>query len=699
MKSLVIFFILFTALLFSKENEQFTINLKDPVYKDGILSTHEGGVFSSKDIRIQALHIEYKNNVENEEPVQVVSARGNLMITYGERIFIGDTLTYDFIRHTGTITNGQTSIDVWFMGGETITLHPDHSFSIQNAYITTSDSGQIDWKIHSRKMEITKNAELSATNVTFRLLNTPIFWLPAHKSNLKAFNDSPLRYIAKWENGQGPKLSMRYRIYSTENFGLFFRLDLRPKRGFGGALESNFLSKSKRTLFKTKNYLAHDTFFNDNDPNQIKTRYRLQGIFESKNLSESMWTYLTYDKISDRNMPGTFKNDDFELNTRKRTELILRNYQKETIAGINFRPRINSFQAMKEELPTAFLAIKPQVIEKTGVITQNHLKASYLEYVSANELETFIPDYHAMRLDTENKLYRPFNLHFLTLTPLLGFRGIFYNNNPNGDSVLNAFLNYECDVRSPLSKTYKYFTHNLVPYLTYKGISQPSISANDLLIFGIQDGFHRLNEIKIGINNLFYLSKHLSFEPNFSTDLYFYSFYSDHTLSKTVPKAAIDFTWNFSSLRTTCKFGYDIENKVLNHANIHFLWTINQNIAFNIEYKHRSRFDWRKGNHENFILDVTRPVDELVNSPISDGRNLFRTRLELKLTPQWICRLESHTGWGRKDEPSYNEGTIDLITTISSAWKVKVSYAHRVKEGDTIFDPSALSFNFALVTK
>jgi hypothetical protein len=31
--------------------------------------------------------------------------------------------------------------------------------------------------------------------------------------------------------------------------------------------------------------------------------------------------------------------------------------------------------------------------------------------------------------------------------------------------------------------------------------------------------------------------------------------------------------------------------------------------------RHRSRFDWRKSDHDNFILDVSRSIHELVQSP------------------------------------------------------------------------------------
>ncbi len=696
--SLLIYFLLAIS-LYGHDDAQFTINLKDPSYHNGVISTYEEGVISSPGLRIQANTIEYTNTVENGQPIQEVYAEGNLMLDYGGLIFVGEKLTYDFIRNTGTVINGRTNIDVWFMGGDLITLNPDRSFYIHNAYVSTSDSQKMDWKIHSRKIYITKNAQLTTTNMTFRFFNTPIFWIPSFKSNLKTFSDSPARYNLYWETGQGAKLSMSYRIYSWDQFNLFARIDLRPKRGFGGAIESDFLSKNKQTMFQVKNYIAHDTFYNNINPNQKHTRFRFQGIFESENTRKSIWTYMSYDKISDRNMPGIFQQDDFELNTSKRTELIVRNFKNHTITGINLRPRINAFQGMKQELPTLFLSVKPFTLPTTRLIFQNHFKAAYLDYASANATEIFVPDFHAMRLETHNTIYHPFDLHFLTITPLIGFRGIYYNNNPHKETIGQTIFNYEININTSLTKHSSYGSHTLLPYCLYKGLSTPSSPANDYFIFSIQDGFHRLNEIKLGINNLFYLTNYRLFEPNFSADLYIYSLFINSMLQNSIPKASLDLTWNFPSLSLCSKTGWDIKKKILNHANILFCWTINADIAFNIEYRHRSRFDWRKNDHEHFVLDVTRSIPELLNSPLSDGRNAFLTKLELKITPQWTCRIQSHTGWGRKDEPSYNEATIDLITILSLSWKLKISYSHRVREGQGLFDPSGIGFNFALVNQ
>ena len=75
-------------------------------------------------------------------------------------------------------------------------------------------------------------------------------------------------------------------------------------------------------------------------------------------------------------------------------------------------------------------------------------------------------------------------------------------------------------------------------------------------------------------------------------------------------------------------------------------------------------------------MEVTRPIDQLLESPLSDGRNSLMSRLQIKIAPQWTARIESHIGWGRKKEPSYNAIKVDLFTTISTSWQLHATLIH-----------------------
>jgi hypothetical protein len=119
----------------------------------------------------------------------------------------------------------------------------------------------------------------------------------------------------------------------------------------------------------------------------------------------------------------------------------------------------------------------------------------------------------------------------------------------------------------------------------------------------------------------------------------------------------------------------------MDFSNARMKWTVSENVAMSLEARYRSKFDWRKGDHENFILDVTRPEGELLESPLSDRRVTLLSDVFIRLTPFWELKFETHHGFYRlyknhiKEKP-YNEFRIHLYTWISSAWKLHFYYGY-----------------------
>ncbi len=664
---------------FQKIASEFVVDLKDPEYMDGMISTTQGGVITAPKLRIQARKIKYANTIIDKKNVHRVDAEGDLMVEWNDKVFVGEKLEYDFITRTGVIYQGKTAVGLWYIGGEKIILEEDQTYHISHAFVTTSENVDREWEIHARKFKYLPKNLLQAEDVSFRFANIPIFYLPYLKSELKQVTDTPVRYSLIWRAGQDPKLSMRYRVYSSEIFDLFTRIDLRTKRGFGGAVETDFHHPNQRSRFLTKNYLAHDTFYNDTDTNQKRTRYRLQGKYQDHAKNNKTSVKLIYDKISDKNMPGNFTSDNFELNTAKRTEFTLRHREENSKLGLYVRPRINSFQGFKQELPTFSFSLRPFQVGQTGIYAENRMRVSYLDYSYADGMQRFISDFHAARLETHHDIYRPIHLGFMDITPSGGFIGIFYNNNPENSPKGQAVFSYGLDVRTPLYKPYKGFSHYFEPYTSFKGLSSPTASISDHFIFDLSDGLNRINQLKVGVQQRFYFKDSPLFCPNIYLDLYAYSFFGTATLNKAIPKLGLNFNWDLSTLSFTSLFGWNFENQVLDVADLHLKWTISADAALSFQYRHRSRFYWRKDDRDNFILDVSRKIPELLDSPLSDERNTFLTRLQFKLAPDWVLRLESHQGWGRAKEPSYHEGRLNLLTMISSGWRMELSLKQNVR--------------------
>jgi hypothetical protein len=658
---------------FADEAQEYVVNLHDPVFTNGVISTDQGGVVTSHNLRIQAQKIEYTNKIENGHLVKKVVAEGDLMMEYGQSVFVGKKLEYDFVSKTGTLWDGKTFVDMWFVGGERVHLKEDGSYNIFNAYITTCESQENTWDVHAGAIKITKDHLLSAKNVSFRFVKIPFFWLPSFKSNLKFFSDPPIKYKLTWDKGLGPRATMRYRIFSWERLSLYLRFDYRLKRGPGGALESDFSSKSKQTFFQTKNYSAYDKTVPTERGNK---RYRLQGLFRTRTDDDKTHLHLTYDKLSDDKMPSDFKSDDFEIDTQKRTRLFVTHARENLFSTLSVQPRINFFQSINQELPLATVAFRPVEIGRSGILSENAMSAGYLDYVFTRHVQDFIPHRSAARVETRNQLYRPISLGEFTLTPSAGILGIFYSNNPHHQAVWQGVATYGAEAKTHLMRDFNHFHHRIEPYLTYQGLSEPLAGTNKPFIFSIDDGLARLNMFRMGVRNAFFTRSRAAFAPSFVADLYTNAFIHPHTFHRVFPKVYSNLGWNRSSFSIQGGLCYNIEERLWDYTNARTDWTVNENLAFGLEFRHRSRFDWRKADHENFIVDVARTLSQMLHSPMSDGRNTFLTRLFLRFSPEWSCQLQTHHGWGRKDEPSYNEANIDFFTMLTSVWRLKVSYRY-----------------------
>ncbi|MBI3236287.1 MAG: LPS-assembly protein LptD [Chlamydiales bacterium] len=409
-----------------QEVQELKIDLKNPTFTEGVIRTEEGGVITGPGLRIQAKKITYTNRIENGIKVQKILAEGDLMMDYADRAFVGSRLEYDFIHKTGTLWNGKTFTDVWFLGGDRIDLKEDGSLYIYNAFVTTSENQDNTWEITAKKAKLTPDYLLSADNIRFKFFKIPLLWLPSFKSNIKAVTDSPIRYKIVWDKGLGPRITMRYRFFSWRDLNLFFRLDYRIKKGFGGALESEYFSPDGLTTFVTRTYGAHDKSFPyETGPH----RYRLQGLYHTQSKDERTQVHFTYDKLSDNRMVGDFKSDDFEINTQKRSELLVYHQRDNLFTRLHVQPRLNSFQSIDQELPLLSMGIRPFQIGSSGIIASNYANGGYLDYVYASEMRNKFHELglssstHSWRLESRNTLHRPFHLGPITFMPAAGFYG------------------------------------------------------------------------------------------------------------------------------------------------------------------------------------------------------------------------------------------------------------------------------------
>lgn len=654
-------------------------HLREPEYVDGALKTDKGGVISAPNIRIQAQHFVYTKKVVDGQPFLRVEAEEDVMVEFGQYLFVGKRLEYDFQTMEGTIYEGRTALEPWFFGGSTIKLFADGTFVVQHAYVTTSENIFNDWQIEADKATLSPDRYLSAENVRFRFMTIPLLWLPYFKTNLDSIFDSPFNYSFRWGGRQGPRIGSSYELLSWYRWKVIMRMDYRIRRGPGGGFETYYHSEDRKQNLETINYIAMDSSL---EHPQENVRFRFQGIYNNLILDDKVSIALTWDKLSDKLMATDYNDNGLELDTAGRTELLIRHQADWWITNFITHVRVNSFETVKQELPTLQNNWKSYALGKSGIITESSLKTSFLDFTYAKDL-AHVSDYHSSRLQYLNRIYRTFTYdETLSFTPEIGGSAIYYGNSPQKKSRFLAFGYVGADIQSRFYKHYGHFKHVVVPSMSYDYISAPTYSPDEHYIFDIGDAWVRLNQLRFGVNQLFYGKDGCGrLRRLFSADIYAFAFFSTRTIPMVIPKVYAEFIClTTPSLRHTIGAAWNNQKQELDYFNLRAEWTASANMAVSIELRHRDKFYWRKVEYNNFILDSFRPVQELVHSTVSDKRDTLLLHSFYRFHPNWAVEFETRHGWNRRYEPPYTEYEFNLLGTLRSAWNVKLSYQRHENE-------------------
>lgn len=664
-----------SSLLFA---EEIVIDLKDPTYCEGTLTTEKGGVLKKGCLRIQAQKITYKNKKSTEEEVSKVCAEGNLMILYKNRLFVGQKIEYDFASNTGLIHKGKLISDPWFTGGETIFLRCDGSFEVLNGYLTTCEEEDCDFFIQSHKICVKPNKFASLQDIKFYFFKIPLFWVPSYTANLNCLDDIPIQFRVKAGGYKKTRFTAKYKLFSGIDWKAFLRLDFTLARGLGGGLETQYCSAAESRSFETSSYAARDVSFDD--PKK-RTRYRFQGRYDEFFRKEDITAHMTYDVLSDSEMASDYSYIEFELPTGKRTELYVTKKTKNSITDFSSRVRVNNFQTVNQLLPSIEGSYRPFVIGATGIISDNRVRTEYLNYSYMRGTPVF-KDFQSARVEIHPRLYRPFYRGPFTITPELGFIGVFYGNNPHGNPVYQAIGNFSVDANAHF---YRYFGRNkhiLEPYLQYEFLTSPSTSFKNQFIFDINDGFARLNMLRLGLVNNIYCHD-ASGRPYrwVWVDIWANAFFGTPQVGTFIPKIYGRLNWKVCScLTTTMCTAWNNTSGRPDYSNLSLAWTVSEDFAFTMEYLARGPRDWRKADQANFILDSFRSIAELEASPLSDRRNTFLTHFFYRFHPDWTLELQTRNGWNRRNQPSYVEYNLNLTTVLKCSWILRLGYEHRTIE-------------------
>lgn len=634
--------------------------------EDGVLQIH-------KNIRLQA----NKAYVENVPDLGLrLVAHGNVMINYYTTTLVCDYLEYYEDTDTCLLTNGRFAVFPWFIGGSMITLTPE-TLAIHKGYISTSEGPNKHIQLSGKSIEYSADGVLSIDGTVLTICNTPVFLLPKISIIPTEIPKPPINFRGGSGGFLGSYLGISYAPIAKKHCHTTLFLDSFFKHGIGLGCDVKFTQKTHpENVLNIQSYYAHHLPI---DMAEAKDRYRLNGDFT---LTHSKTKVFGEYHLSDswETVADVFPNN-FSLKNTGPTNVNLF-WQDHWFRGlVTSSVKVNNFQSVNQQLPYIQLRQTPIKLQKSGIIFEHAVEGGFLDY----SFSKYISQQHfsSLRTSVLSNVYRPFPLYIGTFTPSVSGTAIYYNQLPSGARKhTQASLQTKLDYRFTAYKAYSHFKHIVEPFIQFTTNTRPLVQNQDHYIFSIADAYHSLHIVQIGVDTC--LMSKISHEPKISATCCNTYLINNKNTCDVFPKTAMKI--RIPIHRTTsiyCDTEWIWKQCCWDHFNILWQWIGNKDLALNLEFLHRSKYNIIKSDRDNYILDISRPLDEILNTPLSDRRNTLLGKIFARPHPCWNYQLSLRYGWHREHSPQYLEYQIMVGTKVFEHWQLYSVYEKR--EADNRF--------------
>lgn len=285
-------------------------------------------------------------------------ANGHVVLQDGsQRMLSGKDAYYDFNNKKGRFKNVRFFQFPWYGFAEDLQQVSENKLIAKNAYLTTCDypHGHDHYDIYAKDITIYPGDKLVAKNITFRILQKPVFWLP--------YLVVPLDYNSFVQAAVGYSGSLGAYVLLSKSFSVNKNIkgklhaDYYSKRGAG--LGADFEYKFDHLgIGEVKLYGIQDKRAPDDrsvDPyasNNIKTRdrgrmsWKHKMKLDDKTVLQAQW----YELSDNRVLQDFFEREYREEIDPQSFVTVTRNDEKYSVF-MNVEKRTNRFSTVAEKLP------------------------------------------------------------------------------------------------------------------------------------------------------------------------------------------------------------------------------------------------------------------------------------------------------------------------------------------------------------
>lgn len=489
--------------------------------------------------------ITYKDMTLTSDKVTVwtetkeAEAEGNVKLTQGENVYTGERARYNFLKHTGTLTNAKAETLPWYAEGKEAERVSEEKFIVRKGHLTTCAHERPHWRISAKRVEIYPHKMVNTYNAVTWLnplslpWDIPVMWLPYYCHPLD--DDRPHVTLIPGKYKQwGYYLLTAWRYHLTPNQKGYFHFDYREKKdaavGMDYIYDSQLFGKGNITGYYMN---ERDVKLNYNYERLTKKRWRDVWGHES-NFSWSpttelekgllrirhQWqmtpnTQLTTEmhKYKDENILKDYFFREYEKDVRPESYVLLTNTTEFYNFSLLTKKRMNRFDSTTELLPEAIVSVSDRPIFKSNFYYSGSLKAVNMNQVNPRHTDAspgrITDPQHNSIYDAYGKLSYPSKLGFLKVTPYVAASQTYFEREIDCDTAQLSGVCYTgVDVStkffkifhtrgSPLGMEINDLRHIITPTLSYNHTAPPTMAPGK--VFG--GGVTRSSAMSLGLEN------------------------------------------------------------------------------------------------------------------------------------------------------------------------------------------------------
>ncbi|HYV32590.1 MAG TPA: LPS assembly protein LptD, partial [Candidatus Binatia bacterium] len=358
-------------------------------------------------------------------------AEGSVRLQDESKTWYGERVEYNFKTQKILATEFRAGQPPYFLKGDALAGDgATQVYVLANGIFTTDDYAEPGYHLHAGVLSIAPGDYIEAKNAVLYFKNTPVFWFPQWRRNLKRHPNHWL-IVPGYRSRYGPYLLNTYQWFWNDRFDGAIHLDGRQSRGPGVGPDLNYhLPGFGEGAFKYYYTLDERGAFDRAGRAIEESRQRVwfdhQGTLRTNLTLKAAVRYQT-----DTNIIHDFFETEYRQNTQPSTFVEFNQVWSDWSLNLLTQPRVNNFQETVERLPDLKLTGLRQRIGPTPLYYESESAFGYYQReFGRNQQEFTSPQTNrlaALRADTFHQVLLPWTAFgWLNITPRAGGRFTYY---------------------------------------------------------------------------------------------------------------------------------------------------------------------------------------------------------------------------------------------------------------------------------